>query len=97
MPQLQSPHCGSPDANMGNETQARQNRHGNQNLRLLKVQSKIQDRRTRLGGTAEMTRERARTAGELPFGWSNDEINGYLATYHRSVVDIAFIRGEKPS
>jgi hypothetical protein len=49
-----------------------------------------------------MTRERTRCGGpglqlEEPYHWSEDEINGYLAMRYRSVADIAFIRGEKPS
>lgn len=32
-----------------------------------------------------------------PYRWPDDKINRYLAMHHRSVVDLAFIRGERPS
>lgn len=32
-----------------------------------------------------------------PYHWSDEEINRYLAMHHRSIVDLAFIRGEAPS
>jgi hypothetical protein len=44
-----------------------------------------------------MTRDRARISGEEPFGWSDDEINRYLAMRYRSCIDGAFTRGEKPT
>jgi hypothetical protein len=43
-----------------------------------------------------MRRRQAESSAQEPYGWSDEEINRYLAMHHRSVVDLAFIRGEKP-
>ena len=44
-----------------------------------------------------MTRRHAESSKEAPYRWPDEEINRYLALHHRSIVDLAFIRGEKPS
>jgi hypothetical protein len=46
-----------------------------------------------------MSWDRPRTGSmslQEPFGWSDDEINQYLAMRFRSCADSAFIRGEVP-